>query len=134
MHKCELCGSLMPKYRCAQCNNQLLCASCDDMYHRHPKRKTHSREVTQIEHYEFAIYMETLFLDFPKPIAEHSSATSAQRRDHRSRSAASSQIEECSGLAVSRPQGSPAGTLVCHLLNHNLPIPNMHTNTSHTNE
>lgn len=48
VHKCELCGSLMPKYRCAQCNNQLLCASCDEMYHRHPKRKTHSREVTFI--------------------------------------------------------------------------------------
>lgn len=43
--KCELCGSLQPKTRCAQCNNQALCESCDDMYHRHPKRKTHVRKV-----------------------------------------------------------------------------------------
>lgn len=46
--KCELCGSLQPKYRCELCNNRLLCASCDDMYHRHPKRKTHLRKVSGV--------------------------------------------------------------------------------------
>lgn len=34
-----------PKVRCQQCNNQVFCGSCDDMYHRHPKRKTHIRKV-----------------------------------------------------------------------------------------
>lgn len=43
--KCELCGSISPKSKCAECNNQILCASCDDMYHRHPKRKLHVRKV-----------------------------------------------------------------------------------------
>lgn len=43
--KCDLCGSLSPKVKCEQCNNQLFCASCDDMFHRHPKRKLHTRKV-----------------------------------------------------------------------------------------
>lgn len=43
--KCDLCGSLSPKVKCEECNNQLYCASCDDMFHRHPKRKSHLRKV-----------------------------------------------------------------------------------------
>lgn len=43
--KCELCGSMTAKTKCDQCNQQLFCASCDDMFHRHPKRNTHIRKV-----------------------------------------------------------------------------------------
>lgn len=42
---CELCGSSSPKVRCEKCLNQIFCLSCDDMYHRHPKRMNHSRKV-----------------------------------------------------------------------------------------
>lgn len=43
--KCELCGSMAAKVKCDQCNQQYFCASCDDMFHRHPKRSTHVRKV-----------------------------------------------------------------------------------------
>lgn len=43
--KCELCGSLSPAVKCEQCEQHLFCASCDDMFHRHPKRQTHLRRV-----------------------------------------------------------------------------------------
>lgn len=43
--KCELCGSMTAKVKCDQCNQQFFCASCDDMFHRHPKRNTHIRKV-----------------------------------------------------------------------------------------
>ncbi|XP_030754545.1 uncharacterized protein LOC115881269 isoform X2 [Sitophilus oryzae] len=41
---CQLCGSSSPtvSVRCEQCK-QIFCLSCDDMYHRHPKRQTHIR-------------------------------------------------------------------------------------------
>ncbi|CAH1139000.1 unnamed protein product [Phyllotreta striolata] len=39
---CQLCGSSMPNVRCEDCK-QIFCLSCDDMYHRHPKRQTHIR-------------------------------------------------------------------------------------------
>ena len=42
---CELCGSSSPKVRCEKCLNQIFCLSCDDMYHRHPKRMNHTRKV-----------------------------------------------------------------------------------------
>lgn len=42
---CELCGSSKPSIRCSQCN-QIFCSSCDDMYHRHPKRQLHNRRVS----------------------------------------------------------------------------------------
>jgi len=42
---CDLCGSSSPKVRCEKCSNQIFCLSCDDMYHRHPKRMNHSRKV-----------------------------------------------------------------------------------------
>lgn len=44
---CDLCGSSSPKVRCDKCLNQIFCLSCDDMYHRHPKRSNHVRKVTQ---------------------------------------------------------------------------------------
>ncbi|XP_058121547.1 E3 ubiquitin-protein ligase lubel [Anopheles ziemanni] len=42
--KCDLCGSVSPIVRCEQCDSNLFCASCDDRYHRHPKRQTHARK------------------------------------------------------------------------------------------
>ncbi|XP_018564657.1 uncharacterized protein LOC108906015 isoform X2 [Anoplophora glabripennis] len=39
---CQLCGSSAPSVHCEECN-QIFCLSCDDMYHRHPKRQTHIR-------------------------------------------------------------------------------------------
>ncbi|KAK4879207.1 hypothetical protein RN001_007353 [Aquatica leii] len=44
---CELCGSSTPAVRCDQCR-QIFCPSCDDMYHRHPKRQTHTRKAITI--------------------------------------------------------------------------------------
>ncbi|XP_057368613.2 E3 ubiquitin-protein ligase lubel-like isoform X2 [Daphnia carinata] len=41
---CELCGSSSPQVRCEKCLNQIFCLSCDDMYHRHPKRMNHTRK------------------------------------------------------------------------------------------
>ncbi|XP_052899356.1 E3 ubiquitin-protein ligase lubel [Anopheles moucheti] len=42
--KCDLCGSVSPVVRCEQCDQNLFCVSCDDRYHRHPKRQTHVRK------------------------------------------------------------------------------------------
>uniref|UniRef100_A0A182Q3F7 Uncharacterized protein n=1 Tax=Anopheles farauti TaxID=69004 RepID=A0A182Q3F7_9DIPT len=42
--KCDLCGSGSPVVRCEQCDQNLFCVSCDDRYHRHPKRQTHVRK------------------------------------------------------------------------------------------
>ncbi|VEN58656.1 unnamed protein product, partial [Callosobruchus maculatus] len=39
---CQLCGSSAPSVLCEDCA-QIFCLSCDDMYHRHPKRQTHTR-------------------------------------------------------------------------------------------
>nr|CAH7736306.1 unnamed protein product [Callosobruchus chinensis] len=39
---CQLCGSSAPSVLCEDCS-QIFCLSCDDMYHRHPKRQTHTR-------------------------------------------------------------------------------------------
>ncbi|XP_052131668.1 E3 ubiquitin-protein ligase lubel-like [Frankliniella occidentalis] len=44
---CDLCGSSLPAVRCDQCASQIFCYSCDDMYHRHPKRTTHVRKPLQ---------------------------------------------------------------------------------------
>lgn len=41
---CALCGCATPAVRCDRCNSQIFCLSCDDMYHRHPKRKLHLRK------------------------------------------------------------------------------------------
>lgn len=40
---CDLCGCSTPAVRCDKCNRQVFCLSCDDMYHRHPRRKSHLR-------------------------------------------------------------------------------------------
>ncbi|KAF5269138.1 hypothetical protein FQR65_LT02438 [Abscondita terminalis] len=45
---CELCGSSTPAVCCDQCR-QIFCPSCDDMYHRHPKRQTHMRKTIHTE-------------------------------------------------------------------------------------
>ncbi|XP_032592515.1 E3 ubiquitin-protein ligase lubel isoform X5 [Drosophila grimshawi] len=45
--KCTLCGSQNPWVTCAECAGQIFCASCDDMYHKHPKRKQHIRKAVQ---------------------------------------------------------------------------------------
>ncbi|XP_073986313.1 linear Ubiquitin E3 ligase isoform X3 [Rhodnius prolixus] len=42
--RCDLCGSSAPAVRCTQCNQQTFCVSCDEMYHRHPKRQAHIRK------------------------------------------------------------------------------------------
>ncbi|EDW36937.1 GL25962 [Drosophila persimilis] len=42
--KCTLCGSQNPWVTCAECAGQIFCASCDDMFHKHPKRKQHMRK------------------------------------------------------------------------------------------
>ncbi|CAG9825410.1 unnamed protein product [Phaedon cochleariae] len=39
---CQLCGSSAPSVHCEECS-QIFCLSCDDMYHRHPKRQSHLR-------------------------------------------------------------------------------------------
>ncbi|KAG1686324.1 hypothetical protein GQR58_008806 [Nymphon striatum] len=44
---CDLCGSSNPVVRCEKCNNQIFCMSCDDMYHRHPRRKSHNRKAVK---------------------------------------------------------------------------------------
>jgi E3 ubiquitin-protein ligase RNF31 len=43
--KCELCGTIGPVIKCEQCVKNLFCYSCDDMFHRHPKRQNHLRKV-----------------------------------------------------------------------------------------
>ncbi|XP_039949978.1 E3 ubiquitin-protein ligase lubel isoform X4 [Bactrocera tryoni] len=42
--KCTLCGSHNPWVTCEECAQQIFCASCDDMFHKHPKRRTHVRK------------------------------------------------------------------------------------------
>ncbi|XP_017774763.1 PREDICTED: uncharacterized protein LOC108561373 isoform X3 [Nicrophorus vespilloides] len=44
---CELCGSSIPSVRCEQCV-QIFCLSCDDMFHRHPKRTKHIRRTIDV--------------------------------------------------------------------------------------
>lgn len=46
--RCQLCGSAAASVsvRCEHCQ-QNFCLSCDDMYHRHPKRQTHLRRVSR---------------------------------------------------------------------------------------
>uniref|UniRef100_T1J4W9 RanBP2-type domain-containing protein n=1 Tax=Strigamia maritima TaxID=126957 RepID=T1J4W9_STRMM len=44
---CDLCGSSTPAVRCEKCANLIFCLSCDDMYHRHPKRRNHARKAVE---------------------------------------------------------------------------------------
>ncbi|KAM8715494.1 hypothetical protein ACLKA7_002532 [Drosophila subpalustris] len=46
--KCTLCGSQNPWVTCAECAGQIFCASCDDMFHKHPKRKQHIRKAVEM--------------------------------------------------------------------------------------
>ncbi|KAH8375097.1 hypothetical protein KR093_008252, partial [Drosophila rubida] len=45
--KCTLCGSQNPWVTCGDCAGQIFCASCDDMFHKHPKRKQHIRKAIE---------------------------------------------------------------------------------------
>lgn len=47
--KCELCGTIGPVIKCEQCVKNLFCYTCDDMFHRHPKRQNHLRKVKFIK-------------------------------------------------------------------------------------
>eukprot|EP00095_Tigriopus_kingsejongensis_P009844 maker-scaffold21_size687808-snap-gene-5.36 protein:Tk09844 transcript:maker-scaffold21_size687808-snap-gene-5.36-mRNA-1 annotation:"ring finger protein 31" len=47
---CDLCGTAEAMVRCLPCSNQIFCLACDDMYHRHPKRSTHTRKALILEH------------------------------------------------------------------------------------
>lgn len=47
--KCELCGTIGSVIKCEQCVKNLLCYTCDDMFHRHPKRQNHLRKVNIIK-------------------------------------------------------------------------------------
>lgn len=40
---CKLCGNGLSTMRCSDCIMQF-CYACDNMYHRHPKRKHHIRK------------------------------------------------------------------------------------------
>uniref|UniRef100_A0A336LKL8 CSON011442 protein n=1 Tax=Culicoides sonorensis TaxID=179676 RepID=A0A336LKL8_CULSO len=51
-YKCELCGGMNATIRCDQCLSHMFCASCDDMYHRHPKRNMHLRKFIEINQNE----------------------------------------------------------------------------------
>lgn len=46
--KCNLCGTANATVKCDQCVQQLLCPTCDDMFHRHPKRQAHTRKVCRM--------------------------------------------------------------------------------------
>lgn len=104
--KCALCGSLTPKTRCEQCNNQILCTSCDEMYHRHPKRKMHVRKVSVIK-------FETVFIRLINIInwfnidhwngasAERKAAIATERRDLVADSATASQQKRSTGQSIS---------------------------------
>jgi hypothetical protein len=47
--KCDLCGSSSAKFHCNTCIQQTFCSSCDLMYHRHPKRQSHIRQVSRLD-------------------------------------------------------------------------------------
>lgn len=41
---CDLCGNGSAAVACEDCDSMVFCSACDDMYHRHPKRKFHLRK------------------------------------------------------------------------------------------
>lgn len=41
---CRLCGNQQSTMKCAECLGMQFCYACDNMYHRHPKRKHHIRK------------------------------------------------------------------------------------------
>ena len=42
--KCKICGNCIAAMRCTECLGIQFCYACDNMYHRHPKRKHHIRK------------------------------------------------------------------------------------------
>lgn len=57
-----MCGCSAPAVKCEQCANQTFCFSCDEMYHRHPKRQAHNRKVIYFN--TFFQYLTTLLIIF----------------------------------------------------------------------
>ncbi|KAJ4441868.1 hypothetical protein ANN_11728 [Periplaneta americana] len=49
---CDLCGCSAPTVRCDKCAHQIFCLSCDDMYHRHPKRQSHVRKALDTSRFQ----------------------------------------------------------------------------------
>ncbi|XP_023720701.1 uncharacterized protein LOC111871673 isoform X6 [Cryptotermes secundus] len=49
---CDLCGCSTPTVRCDKCAQQIFCLSCDDMYHRHPKRQSHVRKALETSRFQ----------------------------------------------------------------------------------
>nr|CAD7201298.1 unnamed protein product [Timema douglasi] len=49
---CDLCGCSVPTVKCEKCANQIFCLSCDDMYHRHPKRQSHARKALDANRFQ----------------------------------------------------------------------------------
>lgn len=49
---CDLCGCSTPTVRCDKCAHQIFCLSCDDMYHRHPKRQSHVRKALETSRFQ----------------------------------------------------------------------------------
>ncbi|KAL3282322.1 hypothetical protein HHI36_005509 [Cryptolaemus montrouzieri] len=47
--RCQLCGCSVPALRCDDCA-QIFCPSCDNMFHRHPKRHSHVRKTIDLRH------------------------------------------------------------------------------------
>ncbi|CAO1405758.1 unnamed protein product [Diamesa serratosioi] len=50
--KCELCGTIGPVIKCEQCVKNLFCYTCDDMFHRHPKRQNHLRKRVELGNFK----------------------------------------------------------------------------------
>lgn len=50
---CSLCGCNGASVRCIKCNSMAFCIGCDDMYHRHPKRRSHLRQAVALEFVNF---------------------------------------------------------------------------------
>ncbi|XP_064611767.1 E3 ubiquitin-protein ligase lubel-like [Liolophura sinensis] len=40
---CDICGENSPEMICTICDSKQLCVSCDEKWHRHPKRQSHKR-------------------------------------------------------------------------------------------
>ena len=52
---CSLCGCNGASVRCEKCNSMAFCIGCDDMYHRHPKRRNHLRQAVALEYVKHTI-------------------------------------------------------------------------------
>ncbi|XP_046562872.1 uncharacterized protein LOC124271750 [Haliotis rubra] len=43
---CDICGDQEATKLCSSCDFKLLCAQCDEMWHKHPRRQNHKRDLT----------------------------------------------------------------------------------------